>query len=63
MGNIVDYELASAETACELSELVKERILEGWRLFGKPFPGEGAIYQALVLKGRPEKRLRKTTAD
>jgi hypothetical protein len=63
MGSIDGYELVSAKTASELSDLVSARILEGWKLFGKPFTGEGTLYQALVVKNNPEKRLRRTTED
>ena len=63
MGSINGYELVSAETASELSDLVSARILDGWKLFGEPFTGEATLYQALVVKKNPEKRLRKTTED
>ena len=63
MGSINGYELVSAETASDLSDLVSARILDGWKLFGAPFAGEGTLYQALVVKKNPEKRLRKTTED
>ena len=63
MGSIHGYELMSANTASDLSNLVSSRILDGWKLFGKPFTGEGVLYQALVVKKNPEKRLRKTTED
>ena len=63
MGSINGYELVSAKTAGELSDLVSARILDGWKLFGKPFTGEGAFCQALVAKKNREKRLRKTTED
>ena len=63
MSSINGYELVSAETASELSDLVSARILDGWKLFGKPFTGEGALYQALVMKKNLEKRLRRTTED
>ena len=63
MGSINGYELVSANTAGEISDLVSARILDGWKLFGKPFTGEGVLYQALVMKKIREKRVRKTTED
>ena len=63
MGSIDGYELVSAKTAGELSGLVSARILDGWKLFGEPFTGEGTLYQALVVKDNREKRLRRTTED
>jgi hypothetical protein len=63
MGSINGYELVSAKTAGELSDLVSARILDGWKLFGKPFTGEGTLYQALVVQNIREKRLRRTTED
>ena len=63
MSSINGYELVSAKTPGELSGLVSARILDGWKLFGKPFTGEGTLYQALVMKNNREKRVRKTTED
>ncbi len=63
MSSITGYELVSAKTAKELSRLVGERILDGWKLYGYPFACEGGFYQAMTSKKATEKRLRKTTED
>ena len=57
------FNLFTAKTADDLSRLVNEHLADGWRLYGKPFFGDGHLYQAVILKEGSEKRLRKTTED
>lgn len=57
------YTLLTAKTAEELSMSVNNCLADGWRLFGKPFFGNGNLYQAVILKKAEGKRLRRTTED
>jgi len=57
------FNLITAKSAPVLSESVNEHLADGWRLYGKPFFGDGHLYQAVILKEGSEKRLRKTTED
>ena len=57
------FNLLTAKTATDLSTLVNEHLTDGWRLFGKPFFGDGNLYQAVILKKENTKRLRRTTED
>jgi len=58
-----EYELLSAPTAEKLSELVNERLAEGWQPHGSPFALGRDLYQAVVLDSEHDKRLRKTSGD
>jgi hypothetical protein len=58
-----EYLLLSAPTADRLSELVNERLAEGWQPHGSPFARGRDIYQAVILDPDYEKRLRKTSED
>ena len=57
------FNLIASKTADDLSQIVNEHLADGWRLFGKPFFGDGHLYQAVILKKAGAKRLRKTTED
>ena len=57
------FNLLTAKTATDLSTLVNKHLAERWRLFGKPFFGDGNLYQAVILKKESTKRLRRTTED
>ena len=63
MSRVVDYELIGAGDAREATKQVKDRIKDGWRPFGGPFSHEGQIVQAMVMKGRAGKRIRKSSED
>ena len=57
------FNLITATTATNLSRLVNEHLAERWRLFGRPFFGDGHLYQAVILTEGSGKRLRRTTED
>ena len=57
------YNLITAKTAEDLSAQVNNCLADGWRLYGKPFFGDGNLYQAVILKKGDEKRLRRATED
>jgi hypothetical protein len=63
MGKENLFELISASKSTELSELVSQRISEGWDLYGSPFTAKGQFFQAVITLRRSEKRLRKTSTD
>ena len=57
------FNLITSKTAEDLSAQVNNHLTDGWRLYGKPFFGDGNLYQAVILKKESEKRLRRTTED
>ena len=57
------FNLITAKTAEDLSAQVNNHLADGWRLYGKPFFGDGNLYQAVILKEGSGKRLRRTTED
>ncbi len=63
MTKACSYNLITSKTAEDLSAQVNNHLADGWRLHGKPFFGEGNLYQAVILKGESTKRLRRTTED
>ena len=57
------FNLITSKTAEDLSAQVNNCLADGWRLYGKPFFGDGCLYQAVILKEGSGKRLRRTTED
>jgi hypothetical protein len=57
------FNLITSKTAEDLSAQVNNHLADGWRLYGKPFFGDGNLYQAVILKEERDKRLRRTTED
>ena len=63
MARTSEYQLVSAPTAEKLSELVNAKLAEGWLLYRGPFAENVQISQAIILKRKADKRLRKTIGD
>jgi len=63
MARTSKYRLVSAPTAEKLSELLCGKLAEGWLLYRGPFAENGQLFQAMILKGKLDKRLRKTSGD
>ena len=63
MARTEEYEIISASTASELSQLVNEKLAIGWKPYKQPFADQGKLYQAVVIAKKTEKRLRKTSGD
>ncbi len=59
----ITFNLLTLKIAQDLSKSVNDHLAEDWRLFGKPFFGDGNLYQAVILKKESAKRLRMTTED
>ena len=63
MSRIAQYDIITAGDSKSLADKVNEKIADGWKPFGNPFPHAGHLLQALVLTTKAEKRIRKTSED
>lgn len=48
----MQYAILSAANAQDLAELVNQRLLRGWSLYGNPFTEKGVYYQAVTYLGQ-----------
>ena len=63
MSRIIEYAVVTGKDSQELATKVNEKLSEGWRPHGGLVVNAKHLLQPIVRRKKPEKRIRKTSAD
>ena len=63
MSRIIEYAIITGKNSQDLTTKVNEKLAEGWRPRGGLAVNGDQLLQAIVRRGKPGKRIRKTSED
>jgi len=63
MSRIIEYAVITGKDSEDLTTKVNEKLNEDWRLRGSLVVYGDQLLQAIVRRGKPGKRIRKTSED